>query len=297
MSYRTSILSPLPSYGLGTMPGGSTSYSSAYQRRSGSATRKFSSTYNGPSSSSSLYGGTSSSRPTSRPLPAGPGPLDHTGRKIGTYTSSHLSDIRKNSTGSVRGPVRADHSYQSSSKYDYTPSIGSLERKYSPSHAALNNTTKDTGSRSLRSRSVSNTDRITDNLSKIKLSSIDSVKASPRINDSDDSLYGSRESRKDRHEQNVNDANSSRVASRSRLSNGSVTNNDDLFTPRSRDSIGRATSIQRENENKRNESISDIGGSKTLSRQSSSSSISTVSISWEIMKYLFERFQGQYKGF
>lgn len=283
MSYRTSILSPLPSFGLGTMPGGSTSYSSAYPRRSGSATRKYSNTFSVPSSSSSLYGGTSSSRPNSRPLPAGPGPLDHTGRKIGTYTSSQLSDLRKNSTSSVRGPVRADHSHQSSSKYDFTPSIGSLERKYSPSHAALNNTTKDTGSRSVRSRSVSNTDRITDNLSKIKLGGTESVKASPRINDSDDSLYGYRESRKDRHEQNLNDTNS-RVASRSRLSNGSVTNNDDFFTPRSRDSIGRANSIQRENENKRNESISDIGGSKTLSRQSSSSSISTVSLSCKIIE-------------
>lgn len=276
MSYRTTILSPLPSYGLGTMPGSST-YSSSLSRRSGSATRKFGGTVGG--ASSSFYTSGSSSRQNYRPLPAGPGPLDHSGKKLGSYPSSHLSDIRKNSTSSVRsGPLRADHSYHSSTKNDYTPSIGTLERKYSSSGnaALINNTTKDYGSnRGLRSRSVSSTDRIlTDNLSKVKLSSIDSVKASSRINDSDDGLYGTRESRKDRHEQNINDTNS-RVASRvSRISNGSITN-DDIFTQRNRDITGRATSIQKENENKRNESINDIGATKTLSRQSSSSSIST----------------------
>ncbi|XP_045210437.2 ubiquitin carboxyl-terminal hydrolase 2-like [Mercenaria mercenaria] len=274
MSYRVSILSPMPTYGLGTMPGSKdvSTYSTAYHRRSGSASRK----YGTIGGSSSVYstGMSSSSRPSSRPLPVGPGPLDHSGRKLNSFTSS---DIRKNSTSSLRaGPLRADHSYQTHSKFEYTPSVGSLNRKYSPiSNAALNSTTKDFGNRSLRSRSVSNTDRLTENISNIRLNGVDSVKASPRTNDSDDSIYGSRESRKDRHEQNLNDTNIRGGSRISRISNGPVSSTDDIFTPKNRDSTGRATSIQRENENKRRDSINDIGVTKSLSRQSSSSSIST----------------------
>lgn len=270
MSYRATILSPMPTYGLGTMPGGrDVTYSSAYSRRSGSATRKYGNT--------GVYstGLSGSSRPNSRPLPAGPGPLDTAGRKLNTFSSS---TIRKNSTSSLTsGPVRADHSYHTSSKFEYTPSVGTLPRKYSPSTAALNNTTKDVGNRSVRSRSVSNTDRISDNFSNMRLNGVDSIKASPRTNDSDDSLYGMRESRKDRHDQNLNDVNT-RVGSRiSRTTNGSVSN-DDIFTPRNRDSTGRTSTLQRDNENKRKDSINDIGSSKSLSRQSSSSSLSTVSM-------------------
>jgi hypothetical protein len=176
------------------------------------------------------------------------------------------------------GPLRADHSYHASTKFEYTPTLGTLPRKYSTNTAALNNTTKDIGNRSIRSRSVSTTDKLSDNLSNIRLNGVDSVKASPRPNDSDDSLYGGRESRKDRHDQNLNDVNS-RVGSRvSRISNGSVSNEDILFSSRGRDSTGRTTTLPRDNDNRRKDTLNDIGGTKSLSRQSSSSSISTVSI-------------------
>lgn len=253
MSYRTSNV---PIYGLGTMPGSSNI--STYP-----STRKYGST-------ASMHSFSNTSRPISRPLPIGAGPLDHTGRKLSSYTSS---DTRKPTT--VRGgPLRADHSY--GSKYEYTPSIGSLTRQYSPHTAAFNSTTKDTALRSIRARSVSHTDRLTDSLSNVKLNGYDSVKSPTRTIDLDDSLYVSRESRKDRHETNLNDSNIRTGSRVSRLSNGT---NDDVYTTRNRDITSRAPSIQRDNDNKRKESISDIGATKPLSRQSSSSSISTVSFS------------------
>lgn len=276
MSYRAEILSPLPTYGLGTMPGSSnvTTYSSSY-RRGGSGTRN----YDTIGGSSTLY------NRTHRPLPSGPGPLDHRGKKLNSYTAS---DIRKNSSSTTtsRGPLRADHSTHMTSRYDhsdYTPSVGTLPRKYSSSNvsAALIHTTKDTslGSRSIRSRSVSNTDRITDNLSHVKLNGYDGTKASPRITDSDDSLSGVRESRRDRHD-NLNDINNRSGSRFSRTSNTSVLSNNDensILNMKNRDNTGRSSSIQKDTDIKRRDSITDIGNSKSLSRQSSSSSITVSS--------------------
>lgn len=272
MSYRATILSPLPSYGLGTMPGGRdvTTYSQSY-RRSGSASRK---------PATSLYSASSLNRPTSRPLPAGPGPLDTSGKRLSNYSSS---DIRKNSnTGSYKTPVKATQSY---SNFEYTPSIGTHPRRFSPS--TLSSTTKDLGgSRGIRSRSVSNADKLADTFSSnLKLNGgVDSVKASPRTIDSDDSLYGTRESRKDKHEQNLNDSNLRAGTRISRVSSNAIGSNDNTYTPRNRDSTGRG-SVQKDIfDDKRKDSTSDFGTSKSLSRQSSSNSLSTVRLTNSKMK-------------
>lgn len=251
MSYRATVYSPRPTYGLGTMPGRTdpTSLYSTSYRRSGSASRKY-------DSSSYL---SSSSRPSSisRPLPPGPGPLDTSGRRFST-------DSRRTSTSSLRnGPLKADHGY--------TPSIGTLPRKYTNSVYAGSSTTSDISSRSVRSRSVANFDRVTNDVSNLKLNDYDghSIKASPRTIDSDDNILGNRESRREKHENSLDWRSGSRV---SRYSNSSL-NNDD------KDIQNHVTSQNRErdSENKRKDSLNDAHPTKSLSRQSSNSSISTVS--------------------
>lgn len=270
MSYRASVLSPIATSGLGTMPGSSsanryglTTYSNAYSRhstgRSPSATRNFSSTYT-PSRTSS----------TSRPLPTGPGPLDHSGRKLSNYSTSDFK--RSTNSPTTRTPLKADHSFASSYKgsgIDYSTSVGTLQRKYSSS-----DTTKTDYNRNRRAQSLAAVDR---EFSHLTLNGHDSIKASPRTVDSDDSLL-SRASRKDRYntEQKKYD-DSIRTGSRvSRISSTSDYrhNDDDVFSPRA-EYHGRSSSVSRDSlPLKKKDSFTDTQ-TKSLSRQSSSSSIST----------------------
>ena len=249
---------------------GLTTYSNAYSRHSGagrspSATRKYSpsSTYT-PSRTGS----------TSRPLPTGPGPLDTSGRKISNFSASDFK--RSTYSPTTRTPLRADHSFGSSYKnsaIDYSPSVGTLTRKFSSS-----DTTKtDTLSRSRRAQSISSVDRVDRDLSHITLNGQDSIKASPRVVDSDDSIF--RTSRKDRYntEQKIHDDN---MRTSSRVSRVSVTNDykqdEDIYSPRS-EHPSRASSISRDTVPlKKRESFTDTQN-KSLSRQSSSSSLSNVS--------------------
>lgn len=260
MSYRTTTYSPQPTFGLRTMPGRTdftSTYSTSYSRRSGSASRK----YESPASSS-YYGTTSRPSSISRPLPPGPGPLDTSGRK--------LSDSRRSSTSSYRnGPIKADHTY--------TPSIGTLPRKFSSNtvYAGLGSgTTNDISSRSIRSRSVANFDRVTNEVSNLKVTDYDgrSIKASPRTIDPDDSILSNRESRREKHENNLDWRTGSR---QSRFSNSSV-NHDDGYISGNHDNSNHVSSHNRDSDIRRKESVTDVQPSKSLSRQSSNSSISTV---------------------
>ena len=251
-----------------------TTYSNAYSRhsssgRSPSSTRKYSPApaYT-PSRTSS----------TSRPLPTGPGPLDTSGRRLSNYSASDFK--RTTYSPTTRTPLKADHSFGSSytsnrsSAIDYSPSVGTLTRKYSSS-----DTTKtDTLNRSRRAQSIA-VDRVDRDLSHITLNGQDSIKASPRVVDSDDSIFN-RTSRKDRYntEQKLHDDN---VRMGSRGSRLSVTSDnkqdDDLFSPRS-EHQSRASSISRDTVKKK-DSWTDTQNTqnKSLSRQSSSSSLSNVS--------------------
>lgn len=272
MSCRASVLSPITSTGLGTMPGSSsssnryglTTYANTYSRhsvRSPSVTRKFSSTVT-PSRTSS----------TSRPLPSGPGPLDTSGRKLANYSASDFK--RTTYSPTIRTPLKADHSFRSgykSSAIDYSPSVGTLARKYSTS-----DTTKtDTFNRSRRAQSISAVDR---EFSHLTLNGHDSIKASPRPVDSDDSLYG-RTSRKDRYntEQKLHDDNLRTGSRISRISSTSDTRQDDnIFSPRS-EHQGRGSSISRDIIPLRKKDSFTEALNKPLSRQSSNSSLSNVS--------------------
>lgn len=260
MSYRTSLYSPRPTFGLGTMPGRS-DYTTYSARRSGSASRKY------ESSSSYTYSSSSSrSSNITRPLPPGPGPLDVNGKKY--------SESRRTSTSSLRnGPLKADH--------NCTPTTGTLPRNYpSTSMYVGSSSVSDVGSRSLRSRSVVS-DRLANDINNMKINDYNGygIKASPRTVDSDDSIVGNRESRREKHEQSLDWRAGSRI---SRHSNNSVNSNDGY-------TIGNhVTSVNRDLENRRKESVSDVQPSKSLSRQSSSSSISTVSYSWKQRFQLLE---------
>ena len=272
MSYRASVLSPIATSGLGTMPGSSTSsrygvptYSNTYSRhtstRSPSATRNYTSTYT-PSRTAT----------STRPLPTGAGPLDSSGRRLSNFSASSFR--RTTLSPTTRTPLKADHSFGSSYKTsatDYTPSVGTLHRKYS----ATDTTKTDTLNRSRRAQSIAAVDR---ELSHITLNGHDSIKASPRVIDSDDSL--NRTSRKDRYnteQKNLDD--SYRTGSRvSKLSSSDHKYNDeDIFTPRT-EYHSRSSSVSRDSlPLKKKDSLTDTQN-KPLSRQSSSSSISTVSI-------------------
>lgn len=266
MSYRASVLSPIATSGLGTMPGSSsssrygvTTYSNTYSRHTG---RSPTATRNYPRYTPSR---TSS---TSRPLPSGPGPLDHSGRKLSNYSGSDLKRTAYSPT--TRSPLKADHSFANTSAYKnsgigYSPSVSIISRKYS------SDTTKtDNSNRSRRAQSLAAVDR---EFSHITLNGHDSIKASPRAIDSDDSLLN-RASRKDRYntEQKLNDDT---IRTGSRVSGTSEYKRDeDIFSPRS-ENYGRSSSISRDSlPLKRKESLTDTQ-SKAISRQSSSSSIST----------------------
>ena len=291
MSYRASVLSPIATSGLGTMPGSSnyankyglTTYSNTYSRhsstgRSPSASRKIS-----PASTTYTPSRTTS---TSRPLPAGPGPLDTSGRKLSNYSTS---DFRRTTySPTTRTPLKADHSFGSSyrsSAIDYSPSVGTLSRKFSSS-----DTTKtDTLNRSRRAQSIA-VDRVDRDLSHITLNGQDSIKASPRVVDSDDNILN-RASRKDRYntEQKLHDDNV-RTCIGSRGSRLSVTSDnkqdEDIFSPRS-EHLSRASSISRDTLKKR-DSWTDTQNTqnKSLSRQSSSSSLSNVSANYITLKFI-----------
>jgi len=263
MSYRATTFSPRPTFGLGIMPGRTDYTTSNYStyRRSGSATRKY------ESSGSSYLSNRGSS--ISRPLPPGPGPLDTAGRK--------LSESRRTSASSYRsGPLKADHSY--------TPSVGTLPRKFSTNSVyagSSSGTTNDYNSRSTRSRSVANFDRTTNDVSNLRLNDYDgrSIKASPRTIDPDDSIISNRESRREKHENGVDWRTGSRV---SRYSNTSV-NNDDGYSSSNHDIQNHASTSNRDSENRRKDSVTDMQPSKSLSRQSSNSSISTVCVNFSLL--------------
>ncbi|WAR05211.1 UBP2-like protein [Mya arenaria] len=280
MSYRTPYLSPIhgATTGLGTMPGktsGTALYSSSYgssSTRLGSA-GKYNTITGAPSSHYT---------PSRRPLPAGPGPLDSRGRKISD------TSLRSNSSATRNGPLKADHTFGTDSKY--TASIGTLPRRYnlsSNNQGSGSSTTNDISSRHVRSRSVSNVhrtsensaDRLSNNLSNLQLTSHERVKPSPRTLGYDDAVgTRDRESRRDTHDY----GESGRAGSRSsRMTNGSIYGTDDFNSSRNRENISRGTSLTRDLDNsRRRDSITDsqaVQGSKSLSRQSSSSSLSTGS--------------------
>ena len=275
MSYRVSVTSPLPTYGLGKLPGSSsregiTTYSSDYTRYRPPSGRRSSGTSYSPSTN----------RPTGtggRPLPNGRGPLDSSGRKLSSYSidSRHTSSLR-----SV--PVRSNASFGTSltSDRDFKSStiIGTLPRKYSPSSSSY----KETVNRYQRSKSVANLDRVNSDLSNMKLNGYESVKPSPRLELEDDVF--SRTSRKDRY--NYEKANEDNVRTGSRVSRVSsnsdnkAVGNDDIFSPRDRENLGRGSSLSRDVIFNRRDSSSDLQQSKHLSRQNSNSSISNVSRSF-----------------
>lgn len=255
---------------------GLTTYSNTYSRHSGSgrspsATRKYSPA---PAYTPSR---TSSS---SRPLPLGPGPLDTTGRKLSNYSTSDFK--RTTYSPTTRTPLKADHSFGSSytsnrsSAIDYSASVGTLTHKYSSS-----DTTKtDTLNRSRRAQSIA-VDRVDRDFSHITLNGQDSIKASPRVVDTDDSIYN-RTSRKERYntEQKLHDDNVRMGSRGSRLSVTSDNKQDeDIFSPRS-EHPSRASSISRDTLRKK-DSWTDTQNTqnKSLSRQSSSSSLSNTSVS------------------
>jgi len=270
MSYQTSYL-PYPTAGLGSMPGktsGTSLYSNSFRTRnaSGGSSYNYSSTL---------------SRPSSRPLPLGPGPLDSSGRK---YETSRAGSTLSNRTG----PLRADHGA-------YNSNIDSVTKRFSTSvtTGSSSRTTNDYSTSTLpprhsRSRSLAATDRISDtvnaerltNSRKIQLTGIDShsVRASPRSLYAED-IARDRESRRDTHDlDNSYRPSSSRVG---RQSNGSIQGGAEenvLF--RNKENISRGISLSRDVDNRRRDSITDtqaVQGSKSLSRQSSSSSLSNVS--------------------
>lgn len=282
MSYRTNLLSPIqggPLYGLGTMPGktgGTSVYSTSFRSRASSGNRY-------PEIHS-----TTSSRPTSRPLPSGPGPLDTDGRRL-------IPD-RKYSPSLRNVPVKADHGHIT--KTDYTPITGTLPRKFLSSlhSGSSSSTSNENYNRSVRSRSLatqerlSNTDKLSNDISNIKLNSYDSsssngIKTSSRAKGSDDILNPRDQeilNTRDREILNTRDRESRRDAHEvserhSRLSNGSTSNIEDSVSSRNKDNISRATSLNRDSLIRR-DSASNINH-KPVSRQSSSSSLSSSSTS------------------
>jgi hypothetical protein len=116
--FRAQISSPISSYGGSGM---------SYKASSPKLTRRvttYTSSYAAPPSSAGRYHGTGTGTDamtrTGRPLPNGPGPLDHLGRKM-----EPVSLRPKGRTGGLTsGPVKADHSQKTST----------LPRRYTARH-------------------------------------------------------------------------------------------------------------------------------------------------------------------
>ncbi|KAL3885261.1 hypothetical protein ACJMK2_025349 [Sinanodonta woodiana] len=274
MSYRATLYSPVAS-----MPGStySTTYNSSYRSRTPSATARKPS-YDG-SSHRHLYDGSSSlskmsyGSSASRTLPPGPGPLDASGRKL-----SNISVGSRQGSGSSfrNGPIKADHSVLSN---DYSSSnmYGTLPRKTNYGGTSTSNAISSL--RGKRSSSLANINDASSDLQNLRLNGTDHI-------DSRTDNAGSRLSRRDKYgfEQSTNN-DLSRTSSRTSRHSSVAT---DRFSTSQQD---KYTSPHHENENnygsstsskdilepsdiKRRASVIDSTTGKSLSRQSSSSSLS-----------------------